>query len=244
MQKDKRHAVKKFITFQSPRPRPLLNLDLDGGLESLPALLHAGVGLGTHDATTPVAGSLLMVVLEVAIVDGGDELGELGLVLGADLGEGEDGSGLLVNDSSETGLALDDGVGNTHLAAEGGKEDDKLDGVDIVGDEDERSLLVLDKADDVVQTELGGIGLLGDILLLLALGDGGSLLGQALLLLGLGLRAVLVEELESLGSDCAGISIFPYLCAASGLRLRSATCWNWAIAGGTFRRRLRIFFWR
>lgn len=31
---------------------------------------------------------------EVAVLDGGDELGELVLVLGADLGDGEDSSGL------------------------------------------------------------------------------------------------------------------------------------------------------
>lgn len=182
------------------------HLDLDGALESLPALGHASVGLGTHDTTTPVAGSLLVVGLEVTVVDSGDELGELGLVLGADLGEGKDGSGLLVDDGTETGLALDDNVGDTHLAAEGGEEDNELDGVDIVGDQDERGLLVLDEADNVVQTELGGVGLLGDILLLLALGDGGSLLGQALLLFGLGLRAVLVEDLESLGSDCNALA--------------------------------------
>lgn len=30
----------------------------------------------------------------VAVLDSGDELGELGVVLGADLGESEDGSGL------------------------------------------------------------------------------------------------------------------------------------------------------
>lgn len=33
-------------------------------------------------------------LVEVAVLDGGDELRELGLVLGADLSEGEDGSGL------------------------------------------------------------------------------------------------------------------------------------------------------
>jgi hypothetical protein len=148
-----------------------------------------------------VTRGILVVGLEVAVVDSGDELGELGLVLGADLGKGEDSGGLLVDDGSETGLALDDDVGDTHLAAEGGEEDNQLNGVNIVGDQDEGSLLVLNKADNVVQTELGGVGLLADILLLLALGDGGSLLGKTLLLLGLGLRAVLVEELESLGSD-------------------------------------------
>lgn len=104
---------------------------------------------------------------------------------------------------TETGLALDDGVGDTHLAAESGQEDDELNGVDIVGDQDEGSLLVLNQADDVVETVLDGVGLLGDVLLLLALLDGGSLLGETLLLLGLGLRAVLVEELESLGGGVA-----------------------------------------
>jgi hypothetical protein len=181
--------------------KPSDRLDLDSALDSLPALLHAGVGLGTHDTTSPVTRSILVVGLEVAVVDSGDELRELGLVLSADLGESEDSSGLLVDDGTETGLALDDNVGDTHLAAEGGEEDDQLNGVNVVGNQDERSLLVLDKADNVVETELGGVGLLGDILLLLALGDGGSLLGQALLLLGLCLRAVLVEDLESLGGD-------------------------------------------
>ena len=106
---------------------------------------------------------------------------------------------LLVDDSSETSLALHNGVGDTHLAAESGQEDDELNGVDIVGDQDQRSLLVLDQTNNVVQTVLDGVRLLGDVLLLLALLDGGSLLEETLLLLDLGLRAVLVEELEGLG---------------------------------------------
>lgn len=106
---------------------------------------------------------------------------------------------LLVDDSAETGLALDNGVGDTHLLAERRKEDNELDGVDIVGDEDKGSLLVLNETNNVVQAVLDGVGLLADILLLLALLDGGSLLEETLLLLGLGLGAVLVEELESLG---------------------------------------------
>ena len=106
-----------------------------------------------------------------------------------------------MDDRAETGLALDNGVWDTHLLAKGRKEDNELDGVDIVGDEDERSLLVLNQANDVVETVLGSVGLLADILLLLAILDSSGLLDQALLLLGLGLRAVLVEELESLGSD-------------------------------------------
>ena len=108
-----------------------------------------------------------------------------------------------MDDRAETGLTLDDGVGDTHLAAEGGEEDDKLDGVNIVGDEDESGLLGLNEVDNVVETVLDNVGLLADVLLLLALGDGGGLLGKTLLLVGLGLRAVLVEELEGLGGGVA-----------------------------------------
>lgn len=197
------------------------NLDLDGVLESLLALGNLHLGLDAHDATAPLATSLL-VLLDVALLDGRDELGELVLVLSADLSKSEDGSGLvkknelvhckqyimrmwdapylLVDDSAETSLALDDGIGDAHLAAESGEEDNELDGVDIVGDEDEGSLLVLNEANNVVETVLDNVGLLGDILLLLALLDGSSLLEKTLLLLGLGLGAVLVEELEGLGS--------------------------------------------
>lgn len=110
---------------------------------------------------------------------------------------------LLVDDSSETGLALDNGVWDTHLPAESWKEDNELDWVDIVRDEDESSLLGLDQSHNVVETVLDGVWLLADILLLLALSDGGSLLVQTLLLLGLGLWSVLVEELESLGGGVA-----------------------------------------
>jgi len=182
------------------RVKPSDHLDLDSRLDSLPALGHASVGLGTHDTTSPVTGGILVVGLEVAVVDSGDELGELSLVLGADLGKGEDGSGLLVDDRTETGLALDDNVGDTHLAAESGEEDDKLDRVNIVGN-DEVGLLLLDETDNVVETVLGKARLLGvlggRLVSLLGLGLGLGQETRLLLLLGFGL--VLVEELEELG---------------------------------------------
>lgn len=68
-------------------------LDLDGSLKSLSLLLGTLVGLLTHDTTSPLAAGVLGVG-HVAILDGRDELGELALVLGADLGDGEDSSGL------------------------------------------------------------------------------------------------------------------------------------------------------
>jgi len=52
----------------------------------------------------------------------------------------------------------------------------------------------------VVETILNDVGLLGDIFLLFSVSDGSSFLGQTLLLLNLGLRAILVEEAEGLGS--------------------------------------------
>lgn len=70
-----------------------LRLDLDGLVKSLLLLGLLGVGLGTHDAATPVPLGLL-VLLHEALLDGLDELGELVLVLRADLGQGEGGSGL------------------------------------------------------------------------------------------------------------------------------------------------------
>jgi len=180
--------------------RKFYYLDLDGALESLALLQLSSIGFGTHDTTTPLTLALL-VLGSVSLLDGGDELGELGLVFGADFGESEDGSSLLVNDRTETSLALDYGVWDTHLAAESGEEDDKLNWVNIVGDEDQRSLLVLNQTNDVVQSVLDSVWFLADILGLLTLLDSGSLLQETFLLLRLGFRAVLVEELEGLGGQ-------------------------------------------
>lgn len=107
---------------------------------------------------------------------------------------------LLVYNGTQTSLALDDGVRDTHLTAESGKEDNQLNGVNVVGNQDERGLLVLDETNNVVKTVLDVVRLLADILLLLALSDSGGLTVETLLLLDLGLRTVLVEELEGLGS--------------------------------------------
>jgi len=146
----------------------------------------------------------LLVFLSVTLLDSLDQLGELRLVLRSDLGQSNDGGSLLVHKSTESGLALDDGVWDTHLSAESWEEDDQLNWVNIVWNENQRSLLVLDETDNVVETVLDGIWLLADILLLLSVLDSGSLLGETFLLLSLVLWAVLVEELESLGG---GVSV-------------------------------------
>lgn len=121
------------------------------------------------------------------------------MVFALDILDGENGSCLLVHDGTETGLAFDDDVGNTHLAAESGEEDDELNGVNVVADDDEGSLLGLNESDDVVETVLDVEGLLG-ILLLVGGGGSSSSLETGLLLL-FALRAVLVQELEELSSS-------------------------------------------
>lgn len=111
------------------------------------------------------------------------------------------GTYLLVDDRAESGLALDDGIRDAHLAAKSRQEDDQLNRIDVVGDDDKRSLLVLNEADNVVEAVLNNIRLLADVLLLLALLDGRRLPEQTLLLLRLRLRTVFVQELEHLGSS-------------------------------------------
>lgn len=119
-------------------------------------LTNLGVGFGSHDTTSPVPLGLL-VLLEVAFLDSGNKLGKVTLVLATDLSQGKHGSGLekecqrrksqgkekngisvtnlIVNDSSETGFAFDNGIRNTHFPAQGRKEDDQLNGVNIIRDE-------------------------------------------------------------------------------------------------------------
>lgn len=142
----------------------------------------------------------VLVLLKEVGLGGRDEGSKSLLVLGPDLGDGNGGGSLLAGDQTEPGLALHDNVRDTHLPAESGEEDNELNGVNVVGNDNELSLLGLDEGNDVVETVLGEDGLLG-------VGRGGlvtlllSLLGlskeTSLLLLGrFGL--VLVEELEEL----------------------------------------------
>lgn len=145
----------------------------------------------------------VLVLVKVVGLGSRDEVGEFTLVLGANILDDGDGSGLLVDKGTDAGLALDDHVGDTHLAAEGGQEDDKLDGVDVVGDDNEVSLLGLDEGNTVVETVLDEKGLLA-IGLRVSLLAVGNLLGnsiQAGLLLLLALGAVLVHELEQSSSS-------------------------------------------
>ena len=73
-----------------------------------------------------------------------------------------------MHNSSETSFTLDDDVGDAHLAAQGGKENDELDGVDVVRDDDERGFLGFDEGDDVVEAVLDEEGFLGVLLIIMS----------------------------------------------------------------------------
>jgi hypothetical protein len=90
-----------------------------------------------------------------------DDGGEVTLVFALDFLDSDDSGGLLVDYGTETGLALDDHIRDTHLAAESGDEDDEFDGIDIMGDDDESGFLGLDEGNDVVKAVFHEQGLLG-----------------------------------------------------------------------------------
>jgi hypothetical protein len=102
-------------------PRPTREHRLKGGRDGvlgdtggLGPLSELGDRLVASDTTTPVLPGVLVLVTEVGL-GGLDEGGEGLVVLGSNVLEGNNGSGLLVNDRSETGLVLDDDVRDTHL---------------------------------------------------------------------------------------------------------------------------------
>lgn len=141
---------------------------------------------------------MLIVLVGEVCLRGGDKSGELALILRLDVLEGHDGGGLLVDNSAETGLALNNDVRDTHLAAECRKEDNELNRVNVVCDDNKRSLLSLNEGDAVVEAILGEQGLLVGLGCLLARSGvfRGSI--EAGLLLLLRLRAVLVQKFEKL----------------------------------------------
>ena len=56
-----------------------------------------------------------------------------------------------MHDSSEAWFTLHDDVGDAHLAAQGGEEDEELEGIDVVRDDDDHGFLGFNEGDDVVK---------------------------------------------------------------------------------------------
>lgn len=148
--------------------------------------------LDTHDTTAPLSAErLVLVELLKELLLHGLEVLEVFLV---HFGEGKAGSGLEVDELAEGSLSADKAEGNFLLAAEGGEMDNGLNGVDVVGNNNELGLVLFNEGSHVVKTELDvdGLGGLG------VLGLSSGLKAELLLLAGLG--RVLSEELEELGS--------------------------------------------
>lgn len=102
-----------------------------------------------------------------------------------------------MDDGTETSFALDDDIGDTHLATKGREVDHELDGIDIVGDNNKRCLLRLDQGDNMVKAVFGVQGLLRVLRVLVPGSSSTSCLETSLLFL-LALGAVLVQKLEQL----------------------------------------------
>jgi len=116
------------------------------------------------------------------------------------LSEGDTGAGLATDQTTETGLVLDDAIRDSHLAAQGRQENDQLDGVNVMGDDDELSFFLLNQGSDGVNSLTDNIGALGGCI---GLSTGTSLgTGTQSHLLGLfAFRTVLVHQFEHL-SGC------------------------------------------
>jgi len=71
-----------------------------------------------------------------------------------DFSQSEAGSGLLVDELSESCLSFDEGVGDSLLSAESGQEAHHLDGVNVVGDDHQLGLVEFNQFGNVVETEL------------------------------------------------------------------------------------------
>lgn len=153
---------------------------------------HHVLVLDSHNTTAPNLGELGVVV--VLGLEGLAELLEIYEVLAADFGEGNAGGRLQVDKLAKVGLAADEAEGDTLLSAESGQMDDELNGVDVVGDDDELGLVLFNEGGDVVETKLEVHGLLSLLGLALSL----SLEAQSLLLVGLG--RVLGKQFKELGS--------------------------------------------
>ena len=160
---------------------------------------HLGVGLGTHDTTTPVTTDILPLLGEVG-VDSRDNGSQLSLIGLRDFGQSKSSGSLLVDECTETSLTLDNTVRDTHLTAESREPENQLNGVNIISNDDQLGLLGLNQSGNVVDTVLDDNGLvsLGNFLLLRLGKSSGT---ETLTLLSLGLGSVLVHQLEDLSSS-------------------------------------------
>jgi len=158
-----------------------------------------GGGFTSKASSSPVFPDFVSALVEVRL-DGLDEFVEGAAVVRVDGCESETCASFPSGDAAQPGFVLDDAVRNSHLAAKGRKEQNELNGIDIVGDHDKLSLLLFHEPGYIVDTLANHGSALGRGILL----SSGPSLGtcnQPLLLSLASLRPVLVHELEELGGS-------------------------------------------
>lgn len=167
-------------------------------ISELLASSHHVLVLDTHDTTAPLSVELsIIIVLDLEL---GAELFEVDEVFSANISKGDAGSRLQMDELAKVSLATDEAEGHTLLSAESGQMHNELDGINVVGDDDELGLVLFNKGGHVVQAKLEVHGLLS-----LFSGSRGGSTGLSLMLessgfLLVGLRRVLGEQFKELGS--------------------------------------------
>jgi hypothetical protein len=150
----------------------------------------------TQDTATPSSADCN--VVDVLSLEGLGEGVQVSLILLSNRGQADNSSVLLVNEGTKSSLALQDAERYILLSAERGQPANELDGVNIVGYDDELSLLVLNQGCDLMDTILEGQGLMLLGFLTGGLGPGNLLHAHLLLLRSLG--RVLLHQLKQLSS--------------------------------------------
>lgn len=161
------------------------------------SLGHHVLVLNTHNTTTPVSSEGLVIV-ELSSEVLGEEF-QILIVLLSDFSECDAGSGLVMDELSESCLSLDETERNSLLSAKSGEEDQHLNGVDVVSHNNELGFTFFDEGGNVVQTELDHNGL-GSLLGVSTTDLGLSFLLESGLLFLLGLGLVLSEQFKELRS--------------------------------------------
>merc|ERR1712080_585817 len=103
----------------------------------------------TKRTTTPVLPDLFPTLVIVGL-HRLDEFAQGVTIVGVNVSDGHAGGGLPPTDTSQPRFVLHNAVGDAHLPAEGWQEHDKLDRINVIGDNDELSFIFLDEGGDSV----------------------------------------------------------------------------------------------
>ena len=98
--------------------------------------LQLALSLKTHNTTTPLLLNLGVSVAGILATS------ESSFILRIDTGQADAGGSLLVNESTELSLTSNDGVSNTHLVAESREPHNEFEGIDVVSNQNDLSLLL------------------------------------------------------------------------------------------------------